>query len=242
MTSYPNTNICLGISNGHALREVDDGFVGQAKEDKDLFVYTTGLYTSPHKFEVCKNWDEICIDFHPLGYYHFFNTPSKPKIVDAGFANVLFSASDQVRLERILHESDLQKRSVEIEDLLISKLKSFDRHNLQLALELIHARAGAVSVRDLLSYTKCSERKMYRLFEDYFGVTPKWYIRIVRIRQALRLMTFNPQLSLTEVAYQSGYNDQSHFVKEAKLMCDLLPKRLKNDLISIDNEVIIRKK
>ncbi|MEL6392399.1 MAG: DUF6597 domain-containing transcriptional factor, partial [Bacteroidota bacterium] len=88
VTSYPNTNICLGISNGHALREVDDGFVGQAKEDKDLFVYTTGLYTSPHKFEVCKNWDEICIDFHPLGYYHFFNTPSKPKIVDAAFVNV----------------------------------------------------------------------------------------------------------------------------------------------------------
>ncbi|MEL6628469.1 MAG: helix-turn-helix domain-containing protein [Bacteroidota bacterium] len=242
MTSFPNTNVCLGISKGHVLREHNGGFVGQPSGQEDPFVYTTGLYTKPHKFEVCKNWDEICIDFHPLGYYHFFNTPSKPKIVNEGFSKVLFSGDDQVRLEGIFNESDLQKRSAEIEDLLISKLKPFDRHNLQLALEHIHAKGGVVSVRDLLIYTKCSERKMYGLFENYFGVTPKWYIRIVRIRQALKLMAFNAKLSLTEVAYQSGYNDQSHFVKEAKLMCDLLPKRLKTDLISIDNQVIISKK
>lgn len=242
VTSFPNTNICVGISKGNALHEVDDAFINKKKEQNDVFVYTTGLYNTPHEFEVGQSWDEICIDFHPCGYYHFFDLPSKPKIIAEGITSTFFSKDDQISLESILNELDLNKRSLAIEDLLLSKLKLFDKSNLQLAVEYIHANNGLVSVKEILRYTKCSERKMYNLFGDHFGITPKWYIRIVRIRQALKLMTFNPRLSLTDVAYQCGYTDQSHFIKESKFMCNLIPKKLKNNLISIDNEVIVSKK
>ncbi|MEM6377952.1 MAG: AraC family transcriptional regulator [Bacteroidota bacterium] len=241
VTSFPNTNICVGISKSNSLLEVEDAFVSKQREQNDLFVYTTGLYNRPHKFEVCKNWDEVCIDFHPCGYYHFFDLPSKPKIIDEGFTNTLFSRDDQVCLEGILNESDLNKRSLAIEELLLSKLQHFDKSNLQCAIAYIHENNGLVSVKEVLRHTQCSERKMYRLFKDHFGITPRWYIRIVKIRQALKMMTFNPLLSLTEIAYQSGYTDQSHFIKEAKLMCNLIPKKLKNSLTSIDNEVIVSK-
>jgi len=242
VTSFPNTNICLGISKSNALRKVNEGFVSEKSEQNDIFVYTTGLYTTPHKFKVCKSWDEICIDFHPCGYYHFFDLPSKPKIINEGFTSTLFSRDDQICLAGILKESNLTKRSQAIEELLISKLKIFDKRNLQLAIEFVHLNHGLISVKEVLRYTKCSERKMYNLFEDHFGITPKWYIRIVRIRQALKLITFNPLLSLTEIAYQCGYTDQSHFVKEAKFMCNLIPKALKSNLIPIDNEVIVSKR
>lgn len=242
VTSFPNTNICLGISKGNVLRKDNDAFVSKKSEQNDLFVYTTGLYTTPHEFKVCKGWDEICIDFHPCGYYQFFDLPSKPKIINEGFTSTFFSRNDQICLEGILNESNLKKRSLIIEELLISKLKLFDQSNLQLAVEYIHSNNGLISVKDVLRYTKCSERKMYNLFKDHFGITPKWYIRIVRIRQALKLITFNPLLPLTEVAYQCGYTDQSHFIKEAKFMCNLIPKKLKNNLTSIDNEVIVSKR
>ncbi|WP_299521912.1 AraC family transcriptional regulator [Winogradskyella sp.] len=242
VTSFPNTNICLGISKGNVLLKDHEAYISKESKQNDMFVYTTGLYTTPHEFKVSKSWDEICIDFHPCGYYHFFDLPSKHKIIDEGFTSSFFSRDDQICLEDILNEPDLKKRSLAIEKLLISKLKPFDQNDLQLAVEYIHVNKGLISVKEVLRYTKCSERKMYNLFNDHFGITPKWYIRIVRIRQALKLITFNPLLSLTEVAYQCGYNDQSHFIKEAKLMCNLIPKKLKNNLISIDNEVIISKK
>lgn len=239
VTSFPNTNICLGISKGNSLQEEDTAFVSKRSDDNTLFSYTTGLYTSPHEFTVSKNWDEICIDFHPCGYYHFFNLPSQPKIIDEGFTDSFFSQRDQLLLASVFEETNLHMRSQAIEKLLISKLKSFDKSNIQLAVDYIHLHRGIISVKEVLTYTQCSERKMYTLFKDHFGITPKWYIRIVKIRQALKLITYNPILSLTEITYRCGYTDQSHFIKEAKSMCSVLPKTLKSDLVSIDNEVII---
>ncbi len=239
VTSYPNTNVCLGITKGSLAEEKDGAFVGREGADDGLFAYTTGLYTSPHEFQAARNWDEICIDFHPCGYYHFFDVPSQPKIITEGFTNDLFNAEDQRRLLNIFAEKSIRLRAAAVEEMLLSKLKLFEKSDLQEAVSYIHARSGAVTVKELITRTRCSERKLYRLFDDYFGTTPKWYIRIFKIRKALQLMAFNPGLSLTSVAYQVGYADQSHFIREAKIMCNLLPKNLKSNLISIDNEVIV---
>ena len=238
-TSFPNTNICVGISKGNLLSRKGEIYESQ-KQQNPIFAYTTGLYNTPHEFNVKKSWDEICIDFSPCGYFNFFNIPSKPKLIAEGFTNELFSSKELLQLVPIFHESDLKKRSIAIEKFLLSKLRGFEKNNLLLALEYIHAQKGAVKVKRVLQYTKCSERKIYKLFEDHFGITPKLYIRILKIRRALQLLTFNPLLSLTDIAYRCGYTDQSHFIKESKLMCQALPKNLRNSITSIDNEVLIK--
>lgn len=240
VTSFPNTNICLGVSKDNILSKEGPSFVGRSSPESNIFTYTTGLYNAPHELKVPKKWDEICIDFSPCGYYHFFNTPSRPKIIQQGFSDHIFNEKDQRVLLAIFEETDLRNRSAGIENLLLSKLRPFEKSNLQLAIAYIHARGGAVTVKELLVNTGCSERKLYRLFMDHFGTTPKWYIRILKIRKAIKLMAFAPRMSLTEVSYRCGYSDQSHFIKEARSLCHVLPTTLKNSLTSIDNEVIIK--
>ena len=236
--SYPNTNICLGISNGNSLIQNGKTFISKPNKD-NIFTYTTGLYNSPREFQVGTNWDEICIDFHPNGYFHFFNLPSMPQIIDNSFSTEIFSSEELKNIKNIFNEPSLIIRSNKIEDFLISKLKPFTENNLQLAINYINQQKAKLTVKDLLLYTKCSERKMYQLFLNHFGVTPKQYIRILKIRNAIELIIANPQFSLTNIAYESGYSDQSHFIKEAKLMCEVLPKEMKSKLISIDNQVVI---
>jgi len=236
--SYPNTNICLGISKGNGLLQNEKTFISQPNQD-NIFAYTTGLYNTPRKFQVAQNWDEICIDFHPSGYFHFFDIPSLPQIIENDFSTEIFSYDELNILRNIFEESSLDKRSIIMEEFLISKLKPFSQDNLQLAIKFIHQKKARLTVKELLFYTKCSERKMYQLFLNHFGVTPKQYIRVLKIRNAIQLVTSNPQFSLTQVAYYTGYSDQSHFIKEAKLMCEVLPKEMKSKLISIDNQVII---
>jgi len=142
-------------------------------------------------------------------------------------------------LRNVFEELNLNKRSIIIEEFLISKLKPFSQDNLQLAIKYIHQKKARLTVKELLFHTKCSERKIYKLFLNHFGVTPKQYIRILKIRNAIQSVISNPQFSLTQIAYNTGYSDQSHFIKEAKLMCEVLPKEMKSKLISIDNQVII---
>ncbi len=237
--SFPNTNICLGISKENILSPEGKSYVSKKSDSNNIFAYTTGLYTTPHEFKVSKTWDEICIDFHPCGYYNFFNTPSKPKIINEDFAKAFFSAEDLDLFSHIFNETNLTKRSAVIEEFLLSKLKSFDKKNLQSAISYIHSMEGLTTVKEVLKHTQCSERKLYKLFMDHFGITPRWYIRIFKIRKAINLVMHNPLLSLTEVAYRCGYSDQSHFIKEAKSMCNVLPKTFRNNLVTIDNEVIV---
>lgn len=236
--SYPNANICLGISKGNSLFQNGKTFTSQPNND-DIFVYTTGLYNTPRKFQVSQNWDEVCIDFHPNGYFHFFDIPSMPEIIDDDFATEIFSDAELHLLRNVFEEKNLAKRSIMIEDILISKIQPFSQNNLQLAIKFIHQNKARLTVKDLLFHTKCSERKMYKLFNNHFGVTPKDYIRILKIRNAIQTVISDPQLSLAQIAYDTGYSDQSHFIKEARLMCEVLPKKMKSKLISINSQVIV---
>lgn len=236
--SYPNANICLGISKGYGLFQHGNTFTSQTNND-GIFAYTTGLYSTPRQFQVSQNWDEICIDFHPNGYFHFFDIPSMPEIIENDFATEIFSNAELHLLRHVFEEKNLTKRSIMIEDFLISKLQPFSQHNLQLAIKFIHQNKARLTVKDLLFYTKCSERKMYKLFTNHFGVTPKDYIRILKIRNAIQAVICAPQLSLTQIAFDTGYSDQSHFIKEARLMCEVLPKKMKSKLISINSQVIV---
>ncbi len=240
LKSYPNTNICLGISKGNGLIQNGKTFISQPNQDT-IFAYTTGLYNTPREFQITQNWDEICIDFHPIGYFHFFGIPSMPQIIESGFSTAMFSNDELRILRNVFEESNLDKRSIIIEDFLISKLKPFSQNNLQLAINYIHQKKARLTVKELLCHTKCSERKIYNLFINHFGVTPKQYIRILKIRNAIQTVIANPQLSLTQIAYNIGYSDQSHFIKEARLMCEVLPKEMKSKFISINNQVIVSK-
>lgn len=236
--SYPNNNICLGISKEMGLGQTGNSFSSEAIRD-DLFVYTTGLYMTPRTFQFSGIWDEICIDFHPGGYFHFFDIPSRPEIMDRGFSKEMFSSEELSALSTVFEESDLIIRAQMIEDFLISKFSVFSESNLIGAIDFIHQKEAKLTVKELLIQTKCSERRMYRLFMDYLGITPKQYMRILKIRNALESIVTNPQSSLVQIAYDAGYADQSHFIKEAKLMCEFLPKEMNSKLTSIDNKVIV---
>ncbi len=67
-----------------------------------------------------------------------------------------------------------------------------------------------------------SARYMQQLFLQYTGLTPKLYSQINRFQHSLRLVT-NRQTSLTDIAYECGYADQSHFIKEFKAFTGTTP-------------------
>jgi AraC-like DNA-binding protein len=65
-------------------------------------------------------------------------------------------------------------------------------------------------------------RYMQKLFLQYTGLTPKLYSKINRFQHSLRLVT-QKDISLTSIAYDCGYFDQSHFIREFKSFTGLTP-------------------
>jgi len=67
-----------------------------------------------------------------------------------------------------------------------------------------------------------SARYMQQLFLQYTGLTPKLYNQINRFQHSLKLVTTR-NTSLTDIAYECGYADQSHFIKEFKAFTGTTP-------------------
>ena len=103
---------------------------------------------------------------------------------------------------------------------------------LNLTIDDIHKSNGLIKINELLYKYNIGYKKLERIFKLHTGITPKLYTRITRFNYSLKLgMTSN--YSLTDLAFQSGFFDQNHFIKEVKRFCDKPPGKIVNPKKSI---------
>lgn len=77
-----------------------------------------------------------------------------------------------------------------------------------------------------LAASACLGRKQFeRSFRSQVGVNPKEYARIVRFQRALALMR-SGESGLGQIAFASGYSDQSHFIREFRKFSGRTPTAL----------------
>ncbi len=94
---------------------------------------------------------------------------------------------------------------------------------LDRAIKSIYVNHGTLAVADLAASCHLSIKSLERLFLQRVGITPKLFQRIVRFNHAINRHYLNPNQSLTDITYHSGYYDQMHFVKEMKEFTSLSP-------------------
>jgi len=129
--------------------------------------------------------------------------------------------------ERLKEESDLDRRVVLLEDFLLGRLAAKEKRvvNITMVGKIIREmqqNPDPNSIRIIAGQYNISSRYLGKLFLQYTGVTPKLYDKIRRFQQSLRLITEN-QSSLTSIAYDCGYFDQSHFIRDFKHFAGITP-------------------
>jgi AraC-like DNA-binding protein len=81
----------------------------------------------------------------------------------------------------------------------------------------IHTSSGRIKVAELIKKHTMSERKLERIFKKDVGVSIKAMTRLIRFTHAFRVIQNNVgKLSLSEIAYTTGYYDQTHLCNEIK--------------------------
>lgn len=85
-----------------------------------------------------------------------------------------------------------------------------------------------ISVTELASIACLSKKQFERLFSSFVGINPKEYTRIVRFQKALEQMQHQvgKEINQAQIAYTSGYADQSHFIREFKKFSGYTPMSL----------------
>lgn len=83
-----------------------------------------------------------------------------------------------------------------------------------------------IMLKDLASVVNLSEFHFARLFKASTGSSPYLFARQTKIDYAKQLI--KTKLSLSEVAFLTGFNDESHFTKVFKQMVGVKPSVYKN--------------
>ena len=87
----------------------------------------------------------------------------------------------------------------------------------------------AISVTELASIACLGKKQFERLFNELVGANPKEYARIVRFQKSLKLLQHcSEDTNQAQLAYQCGYADQSHFIREFKQFSGYTPLSLLN--------------
>lgn len=159
----------------------------------------------------------ISVVFNPIGIRAFFNLPINE------LNNLRVTAEDLedkelLELERSLTSTDNDRLCIlMIEQFLFKRLTSLAEHNikrLESTIRLINSGQSDIST---LADTACLSTKQFqRVFSEYVGANPKEFSRIIRFQRALHILETKPEISLTTLAYECGYSDQPHMIKEFK--------------------------
>jgi AraC-like DNA-binding protein len=108
-----------------------------------------------------------------------------------------------------------------------ARLPARDRTAEQVAdlVALIAASADLRRVGDLVQASggRRSERTLHRLFARYVGASPAWVIRRYRLQAAAKRLTTCPPADVRAVAWELGYADQAHFIRDFRATIGVTP-------------------
>jgi AraC-like DNA-binding protein len=128
---------------------------------------------------------------------------------------------------RLMETPELSKRIDLIENFLIGRLMVAERRSNKITMvghmvQDMRKNAFTDTMDTVASRYNITPRYLQKLFLQYTGIPPKLYGKINRFQQSLRLMN-KKEISLTSIAYDCGYFDQSHFIREFKSFTGLTP-------------------
>lgn len=96
----------------------------------------------------------------------------------------------------------------------ITALNNDWRHLQEYLVKIITAEnAGLMTIKMLSKEYGWNDKKTERLFLKYVGFTATQFVKIIRFKRSVEKL-FAGYENLTGLAYDSGFYDQSHFIKE----------------------------
>jgi AraC-like DNA-binding protein len=189
-----------------------------------------GAQITPFKLLAEESHKAVSIIFQPGGLNRFLNIPMT-EIFDNGY-----SASEVIgkEIEELLDKSHNAISSGELDSIVQSyflRKLSKVKEPLPIDYALHHLLTNHNISLDKTAGMAClSIRSFERKCKERLGMPAKRYARIARFHKAYKIIESRPIISWTDLTYEVGYYDQTHFIKDFKEFARLTPTLVHKEL------------
>ena len=167
----------------------------------------------------------IKVGFQPGGLYRLMGVPLNEFSMDESFDSTYMLDKEIAFITEQLREATAYDQMVSIiESFLLKKLQHLrSKLPIDSVLPLIIKKGGLVNVDDIAQQSCVSVRQLERQFQQRIGISPKFFVRLTRFSKAWVMKENNPHLKWTTIAYECGYFDQMHLIRDFKEFAGVTP-------------------
>ena len=185
----------------------------------------TGARTNCFAIDTATQDRVIGIQFRPGGTFPLFHAPASAIAnCSAPLEDLWRGAAGGIR-EQLLASPSVDAMFAVLERSLLAHLvRPLDLHPAVAFARVRICRAPHIAtVSGIVDRIALSQRRFIELFRDQVGLTPKAFCRVRRFQRVLESVHRRSSVDWAQVALDSGYYDQAHFIHDFQGFSGLTP-------------------
>lgn len=174
---------------------------------------------------VGNNFLLIQVVFKPGALFRLTRIPSPYLTNQYIDAQTIFSQEINYVNDKINESKRFTEMIQVVEDFLIREFKRSASaiHAIDIATTNLFSNDFITGVDELAKASYLSTRQFERQFKLRMGVSPKYFLKVMRFENAFRMKNKNPQADWFSIAISCGYYDYQHLARDYKDLTGLSP-------------------
>ena len=134
-------------------------------------------------------------------------------------------SKNSVLQEQLLNAKTINKKLPLLDDYIIGLIRkmNMDINRIKYATEIISQNQSGNVLAQVQKELYITERSFQRLFEKNVGISPNLFRRINQFNKAFQQLNSRQFQNLSDIAFDNGYSDQSHYIKAFKEFTSITP-------------------
>ena len=172
-----------------------------------------------------KDSEMFVINFHKGMAYPFIQAPLYELTDSVVDGDLVLTHEIMLLREKILGATHIMKMFTIVEQYLLKKFSAKLVVNpfVSFAVEAITRNPVQMSIKQVADKVGYSQKHLIRIFRDHVGLTPKAYLKVMRFQRTIDEIASTKQVKWTDIALDSGYYDQAHFINDFREFSGFTP-------------------
>ncbi len=170
--------------------------------------------------------ESFAVSFYPYGFSNFVTTPiHQLSNTETPLHDLLDEQATQELQRTVIAATDTKSRIHLVENFLLQQLQNAATIDkiVQSTIDVMYSTKGQTPIGTISKKDQAKKKQLERKFKKQVGLSPKQLSKVIRLQAALKMMLGKNTDNLTKVAYESGYYDQSHFIRDFKTFTGVNP-------------------